>query len=110
MKEHQHIEWKQSWRDDALRGICGFANAEGGVMVIGRWGEKWGGKWSASVLAKRRKIAETIIQNPRVTITQLATNLGMGTTAIENHLKAMREQRCIRHVGPAKGGHWEVLE
>lgn len=36
MKESQHIEWKQSWRDDALRGICGFANAEGGVMVIGR--------------------------------------------------------------------------
>ncbi len=36
MNETQHTEWKQSWRDDALRGICGFANAEGGVMVIGR--------------------------------------------------------------------------
>lgn len=36
MSETQHIEWKQSWRDDALRGICGVANAEGGVMVIGR--------------------------------------------------------------------------
>jgi ATP-dependent DNA helicase RecG len=36
MNETQHIEWKQSWRDDAMRGICGFANAEGGVMVIGR--------------------------------------------------------------------------
>ncbi|HXH38356.1 MAG TPA: ATP-binding protein, partial [Thermoanaerobaculia bacterium] len=36
MKEHQHIEWKESWRDDALRSICGFANADGGVLVIGR--------------------------------------------------------------------------
>ena len=34
--EHQHIEWKESWRDDGLRSICGFANADGGVLVIGR--------------------------------------------------------------------------
>ena len=36
MKENQHIEWKESWRDEYLKWICGFANAEGGVMVIGR--------------------------------------------------------------------------
>lgn len=36
MKESQHIEWKESWRDDHLRWVCGFANAEGGVLVIGR--------------------------------------------------------------------------
>jgi ATP-dependent DNA helicase RecG len=36
MKEQQQIEWKESWRDDALRTICGFANADGGVLVIGR--------------------------------------------------------------------------
>jgi ATP-dependent DNA helicase RecG len=36
MKENQNIEWKQSWRDEYLKGICGFANADGGVMVIGR--------------------------------------------------------------------------
>jgi ATP-dependent DNA helicase RecG len=36
MKEHQNVEWKESWRDEYLRWICGFANAEGGVLVIGR--------------------------------------------------------------------------
>ena len=36
MKESQHTEWKESWRDDHLRWVCGFANAEGGVLVIGR--------------------------------------------------------------------------
>ncbi|MDB5998455.1 MAG: putative transcriptional regulator with domain [Rhizobacter sp.] len=35
-REHQHVEWKESWRDDFLRWICGFANAEGGELVIGR--------------------------------------------------------------------------
>ncbi len=36
MKESQQVEWKSSWRDDYLRWICGFANAEGGHLVIGR--------------------------------------------------------------------------
>jgi ATP-dependent DNA helicase RecG len=36
MKESQHIEWKETWRDDCLKWICGFANAEGGVLDIGR--------------------------------------------------------------------------
>lgn len=36
MKEDQSIEWKQNWRDEYLKWICGFANADGGVLVIGR--------------------------------------------------------------------------
>ena len=36
MKENQHIEWKESWRDEYLKWICGFANADGGVLDIGR--------------------------------------------------------------------------
>ncbi len=36
MKENQTIEWKLSWRDEYLKWICGFANAEGGTLVIGR--------------------------------------------------------------------------
>lgn len=36
MSEHQQREWKAVWRDDYLKWICGFANAEGGVLEIGR--------------------------------------------------------------------------
>lgn len=36
MSEHQNIEWKEVWRDDFLKWICGFANADGGVLHIGR--------------------------------------------------------------------------
>jgi len=36
MKENQQIEWKTSWRDEYLKWICGFANAEGGRLIIGR--------------------------------------------------------------------------
>ncbi len=36
MKETQNIEWKLSWRDEYPKWICGFANAEGGTLVIGK--------------------------------------------------------------------------
>ena len=35
MAESQNIEWKESWRDDYLKWICGFANAQGGRIYIG---------------------------------------------------------------------------
>ncbi len=34
--ENQKIEWKETWRDEYLRWICGFANAQGGVLIIGK--------------------------------------------------------------------------
>ena len=36
MKEHQQLERKAVWRDEFLRGICGFANASGGILQIGK--------------------------------------------------------------------------
>ncbi len=36
MSERQNIEWKQSWHDDYLKWICGFANAIGGTIIIGK--------------------------------------------------------------------------
>jgi len=34
--ENQIREWKESWRDEHLQWICGFANSQGGVLEIGR--------------------------------------------------------------------------
>ncbi|WP_028296997.1 ATP-binding protein [Olivibacter sitiensis] len=35
-KEHQNIEWKESWHSDYFKWICGFANAQGGILFIGK--------------------------------------------------------------------------
>ena len=35
MAESQNIEYKESWRDEYLKWICGFANAQGGTIYIG---------------------------------------------------------------------------
>ncbi|MDD2962865.1 MAG: ATP-binding protein [Bacteroidales bacterium] len=36
MPENQNIEHKESWRDEYLKWICGFANANGGTIYIGK--------------------------------------------------------------------------
>ncbi len=36
MPEQQNIEYKSSWHDDYLKWICGFANAQGGTIYIGK--------------------------------------------------------------------------
>ena len=35
MGESQDIEYKESWRDEYLKWVCGFANARGGKIYIG---------------------------------------------------------------------------
>ena len=35
MAENQNVEYKESWRDEYLKRVCGFANAQGGTIYIG---------------------------------------------------------------------------
>lgn len=35
MAESQNVEYKESWRDEYLKWVCGFANAQGGIIYIG---------------------------------------------------------------------------
>lgn len=36
MPEQQNIEYKSAWHDDYLKWVCGFANAQGGIIYIGK--------------------------------------------------------------------------
>ncbi len=36
MQESQNIEWKEIWKDEYLKWVCGFANAAGGKIFIGK--------------------------------------------------------------------------
>ncbi len=53
MKEKQNTEWKSAWHDDYLKWICGFANAQGGKLVIGKDNEGW----TVEKLLKKHKSA-----------------------------------------------------
>lgn len=72
---------------------------------LGRKAEKLGRK-----LGKNRiEILRMIYENPNVTTVMMAKKIGITTTAIDGNIRQMRDI-FIRHVGPKKGGHWEIIE
>ena len=38
--ESQNIEFKSAWRDEYIKAICAFANADGGKLIIGMENEE----------------------------------------------------------------------
>jgi len=59
---------------------------------------------------RRLDILKAIAENPNVSAKQLAEQLGISITAVQNHLDYLKNNNLIRRVGPDKGGHWEVVE
>ena len=78
-----------------------------------RLGEKLGEKsdeWLGEKLGENRMtIIRCLTQNPSISTHRLAELLGMSTTAMDKNIKWLKDNGIIRHVGPAKGGHWEVI-
>jgi len=81
-----------------------------GVKLGEKWGVKYGEKWNRPVLKKRAVIVEKIIKHASITSAELAAILGISTTAVDNHLKVLKDENIIRRIGSDKGGHWQVLE
>jgi ATP-dependent DNA helicase RecG len=61
--ESQNVEWKESWRDEYLKWICGFANAQGGTLEIGR-----NNKGSVVGLSDAAKLLEELPNKIRATM------------------------------------------
>lgn len=55
MEENQNIEWKETWHDEYLEWICGYANAYGGKLYIGK-----DDKGNTVGIQKSKKLLETI--------------------------------------------------
>ncbi len=81
------------------RGGAGEKHENGGVVEEGS--EKSSEKSS-------EKILELLLSEPKMTISQLAERLGIGTRAVEKQLANLKERKLLERIGPAKGGYWQV--
>ncbi|MGK5089034.1 winged helix-turn-helix transcriptional regulator [Bdellovibrionota bacterium FG-2] len=52
---------------------------------------------------------DLIRQNPAITLTEMATQIGISDRAVKKHLFNLKAKGVISRVGPDKGGHWECL-
>lgn len=63
-----------------------------------------------SSLKSSLKIIELMQQNPAITIPEIAQSVGVTDRAIKKQIEKLKIQGRIRRVGPARGGHWDVIE
>lgn len=135
--ESQNIEYKQVWKDDYLKWICGFANAQGGtifngeLLIIFYFSKEYQnaitntkGSIVENIVENQRYIVENIIEklpktqsqiiriileDPSVTTKEIAGTLSIAQRNVQNHIRKLKEVGVIRRVGPDKGGRWEII-
>jgi ATP-dependent DNA helicase RecG len=83
--EHQNIEYKESWRDEYIKWICGFCNATGGKIYIGI-----DDKGNVKGIADAEKLLEEI-PNKTKDILGILVDVNIKTKAKKNYLEIIVE-------------------
>lgn len=58
----------------------------------------------------KRNVLENVLENAVESSVSLANLFGVNERTIRRDLQFLQSKGFIRHVGPDKGGHWEVIE
>jgi len=61
------------------------------------------------LVENQKKILELVSENTYISKRQMAENLGISATAIDKNIATLKRKGILKRVGPAKGGHWEVV-
>ena len=73
------------------------------VKASGKASGKMSGKTSGKILA-------ALGEDHLKTIPELSSLIGVTERSIERNIRELQQQGKLRRVGPAKGGHWEVVK
>jgi ATP-dependent DNA helicase RecG len=74
-------------------------------------GTKTGTKTSMKTSMKTSKMIMTFINdNPSISIAELARLTGLTRQGAAWNIGKLKEKGILKRVGPAKGGHWEIIE
>lgn len=65
---------------------------------------------SEKLTDNQQKIIDAIRINRQVTYAELAKIVGIAPTNIARNVKKLVQENRINRIGPAKGGHWKIIE
>ena len=71
---------------------------------------KDGVKDGVKLTKNQEKIVEVIKQKQTVTAKELSLIVGINVRNIEKNLKKLKKKGLLKRVGPARGGHWEIIK
>ena len=55
------------------------------------------------------KILQAIREHPKISIREMQIVTGLTRRGVERNLRKLKSEGIIKRVGPAKGGHWEII-
>lgn len=58
--------------------------------------------------ANQQGLLKLLLADPKITLVNLAKQLNLSTTAIENNLKKLREKKLVERKGGRRTGYWQV--
>ena len=93
-KETQNVEFKQSWRDEFLKEICGFANAQGDRV--------------SDRVNFANEILVLVEKNPGLRSKDLAALAGKSIPTLSRFLKSLKDNGKIEFRGAPKNGGYFV--
>lgn len=73
-------------------------------------GERVGERVGEKLTANQQRILELLFQHPRMAAPELAEIVGISKRKIEKNVATLKKMGRLQRIGPAKGGHWEVLK
>lgn len=80
-------------------------------LMSGKVSGKTSGKSTEKSTEKSSEKVLKILKNtPALSAREVADRLEISPRAVEKQIAKLREKGLLRRVGPAEGGHWEVLQ
>ena len=127
MTEHQHTEWKESWRDEYFVeswgrgiGLTRDACTAAGALAPGFQCDSVGFQIEfpfAAANACLKTSVKTPVEilrllegNPAMTLARVAAEINKTVLAVELASAKLVKDGKLRHVGPQKGSYREVLK
>jgi ATP-dependent DNA helicase RecG len=72
-------------------------------------GERVGKRVGEKLTENRQKIIDYMLQNKNVSAKELAELVGISQRKMEKNISWLKEKGLIKRIGPAKGGHREIV-
>lgn len=57
---------------------------------------------------RQKSILNIIKDNPSISMVEIADKISVSISTIEREIPKMTH--ILRHIGPKKGGHWEIIK
>ena len=71
--------------------------------------EKVGKKVGEKVGENQLKILDLISKNNRITYSELSKKINISEKNIYMNIEKLKQKKLLKRIGPAKGGHWEII-